>query len=143
MLASSGSAPVERGQDLGHARADRARREQHVRPLWPRPIAQRAVVLRADGQHAAQLRGGAFGARSVALGDDDEISHLEQAGLDGLHLVAHLRRLDDVLVTAGGIIPDDDVPALEAAGVSRIFGPGTTIREVAEYIRGNVRSRER
>jgi methylmalonyl-CoA mutase, C-terminal domain len=58
---------------------------------------------------------------------------------DGLHEAG----LDDVLVTAGGIIPDDDVPALEAAGVSRIFGPGTTIREVAEYIRGNVRSRER
>jgi methylmalonyl-CoA mutase C-terminal domain/subunit len=50
--------------------------------------------------------------------------------------------LDDVLVTAGGIIPDDDIPALQACGVSRVFGPGTTIRDVAEYIRGNVRQRE-
>jgi methylmalonyl-CoA mutase, C-terminal domain len=50
--------------------------------------------------------------------------------------------LDDVLVTAGGIIPDDDVPALTEAGINRVFGPGTTIREVAEYIRGNVRPRE-
>ena len=50
--------------------------------------------------------------------------------------------LDDVLVTAGGIIPDDDIPALQAAGVSRVFGPGTTIRDVAQYIRGNVRQRE-
>ncbi|MEO7118403.1 MAG: cobalamin B12-binding domain-containing protein [Candidatus Limnocylindrales bacterium] len=50
--------------------------------------------------------------------------------------------LDDVLITAGGIIPDDDVPALERAGVNRIFGPGTTIREVAEYIRGSVRPRD-
>ena len=47
--------------------------------------------------------------------------------------------MDDVLVTAGGIIPDADMAALTEAGVSRVFGPGTTIREVAEYIRGNVR----
>ena len=50
--------------------------------------------------------------------------------------------LDDVLVTAGGIIPDDDVPALREAGVSRVFGPGTTIAQVAEYIRENVRRRD-
>jgi methylmalonyl-CoA mutase C-terminal domain/subunit len=49
--------------------------------------------------------------------------------------------LDDVLVTAGGIIPDDDIPALQEAGISRVFGPGTTIREVAEFFRTNVRPR--
>ncbi|MGZ3585790.1 MAG: cobalamin B12-binding domain-containing protein [Candidatus Limnocylindrales bacterium] len=46
--------------------------------------------------------------------------------------------LQDVLVTAGGIIPDDDIPALKAAGVAEVFGPGTTIGEVAEFIRTNV-----
>ena len=50
--------------------------------------------------------------------------------------------LDDVLVTAGGILHDADIPALQTAGLSRVFGPGTTIRDVAEYIRGNVRQRE-
>jgi methylmalonyl-CoA mutase C-terminal domain/subunit len=50
------------------------------------------------------------------------------------------RGLDDVLVTAGGIIPDEDVPALRTAGVAAVFGPGTTIREVAEFIRANVRA---
>ena len=49
--------------------------------------------------------------------------------------------LDDVLVTAGGIIPDDDIPALSEAGIDRVFGPGTTIREVADYIRANARPR--
>ena len=48
---------------------------------------------------------------------------------------------DDVLITAGGIIPDDDVPALNAAGVSAVFGPGTTIASVATYLRANVRPR--
>ncbi len=43
--------------------------------------------------------------------------------------------LDDVLVTAGGIIPDVDVPALREAGVAQVFGPGTTIGEVATYLR--------
>ena len=52
------------------------------------------------------------------------------------------RGLDDVLVTAGGIIPDDDVPALVEAGVDRVFGPGTTIAEVAEYLRANARPRD-
>ena len=45
--------------------------------------------------------------------------------------------LGEVLVLAGGIIPEDDVPALLAAGIGRVFGPGTTIREVAEYVRSN------
>jgi methylmalonyl-CoA mutase, C-terminal domain len=52
------------------------------------------------------------------------------------------RGLDDVLVTAGGIIPDDDVPALSDAGVDRVFGPGTTIAEVADYLRTNARPRD-
>ena len=47
--------------------------------------------------------------------------------------------LDDVLVAAGGIIPDDDLPALREAGVAAVFGPGTTIAEVAAFIRANVR----
>ena len=50
--------------------------------------------------------------------------------------------LDDVLVTVGGIIPDDDVPALKAAGVSAVFGPGTTIASVAEFLRTNARPRD-
>jgi len=49
--------------------------------------------------------------------------------------------LDDVMVVVGGIIPDDDVEDLRKAGVSGIFGPGTTIAEVAEYLRANARPR--
>jgi methylmalonyl-CoA mutase C-terminal domain/subunit len=48
----------------------------------------------------------------------------------------------DVLVTAGGIIPDDDVPALREAGVAAVFGPGTTIATVADFFRANVRPRD-
>jgi methylmalonyl-CoA mutase C-terminal domain/subunit len=50
--------------------------------------------------------------------------------------------MDDVLVAAGGIIPDDDVPALKESGVAAVFGPGTTIREVADFLRANARPRD-
>jgi methylmalonyl-CoA mutase C-terminal domain/subunit len=45
----------------------------------------------------------------------------------------------DVLVVAGGIIPEEDRVGLEAAGISAIFGPGSTIAEIATYLRANVR----
>lgn len=46
--------------------------------------------------------------------------------------------MDDVLVVGGGIIPEEDVPALQAIGVAAIFGPGTPIGEIAEFIKANV-----
>ena len=52
------------------------------------------------------------------------------------------RGMDDVLVTAGGIIPDDDVPALKDCGVAAVFGPGTTIAQVADFLRANVGPRD-
>src|SRR4051812_26704303 len=85
---------------------------------------------------------------TAALQEDVDVvglSILSGAHMTLLPRITKLLReqgLDDVLVTAGGIIPDDDVPALEEAGVSRVFGPGTTIREVSEYIRENVHRRE-
>jgi len=50
--------------------------------------------------------------------------------------------LDDVLVVAGGIIPDDDVPALKDIGIVGIFGPGTTTEEAISFIKENVRRRK-
>lgn len=46
---------------------------------------------------------------------------------------------DDVLVIAGGIIPDDDVPALEEAGVRGVFGPGTPTQDIINFVRQEVR----
>jgi methylmalonyl-CoA mutase C-terminal domain/subunit len=52
------------------------------------------------------------------------------------------RGMGDVLVTAGGIIPDADIPELQAAGIGAVFGPGTSIGQVADYLRANVQPRE-
>ena len=45
---------------------------------------------------------------------------------------------DDVLVLAGGIIPDEDIPFLKEGGVSAVFQPGASIKDIANYIRANV-----
>jgi methylmalonyl-CoA mutase C-terminal domain/subunit len=42
--------------------------------------------------------------------------------------------LDDVLVFAGGIIPDEDIPDLKAAGIQAIFQPGTNTEDVVAFI---------
>jgi len=48
---------------------------------------------------------------------------------------------DDLLVTVGGIIPEDDIPKLEAIGVKGVFGPGTSTAEIVKFIRENVSQR--
>ena len=45
--------------------------------------------------------------------------------------------MDDVLVVAGGIIPDEDVADVKAIGVRAVFGPGTPTAQIAEFIRSN------
>ena len=42
---------------------------------------------------------------------------------------------DDVLVTGGGIIPKEDMDALQAQGMGKLFGPGTPTSELADYIK--------
>jgi methylmalonyl-CoA mutase C-terminal domain/subunit len=50
---------------------------------------------------------------------------------------------DDILVTGGGIIPKDDMAALQRQGIGRLFGPGTPTSELIEYIRSWFAERER
>ncbi len=47
--------------------------------------------------------------------------------------------ISDILVLGGGIIPEEDVPALKSAGIAEIFGPGTDTNNIASYIRENIR----
>lgn len=56
------------------------------------------------------------------------------------HLVPEILRLlaergaGDIAVFVGGIIPDDDIESLTAAGVARVFTPGTTMAEICESV---------
>jgi len=48
------------------------------------------------------------------------------------------RDATDIVVFGGGIIPDDDIPKLEALGVARIFTPGTPTHDVVDWVRERV-----
>ena len=50
------------------------------------------------------------------------------------------KEMDDVLVTGGGIIPEDDMKGLDKAGVGKLFAPGTPTTEIASYITDWVKS---
>jgi methylmalonyl-CoA mutase C-terminal domain/subunit len=43
---------------------------------------------------------------------------------------------DDVLITGGGIIPKEDMDALHAMGIGKLFGPGTPTSDLVDYIKG-------
>ena len=45
------------------------------------------------------------------------------------------KEMNDVLLTGGGIIPDDDMKALHEIGVGKLFAPGTHTNEIATYIK--------
>jgi len=80
---------------------------------------------------------------NAALQEDVQIVGLSI--LSGAHMtifprVMELMRergMDDVILFGGGIIPEDDIPKLKAAGVGAIFLPGTSTEDIIKYIREN------
>ena len=50
------------------------------------------------------------------------------------------REMNDVLLTGGGIIPEDDMKALNEMGVGKLFPPGTTTTDIAAYIKDWVKT---
>ncbi len=80
---------------------------------------------------------------SAALQEDVEFIGLSI--LSGAHTVILPRVMDllkqnemtDVRVVVGGIIPDEDLPALREMGVARVFRPGASLQEIVEYLRAN------
>ncbi|MFI5400927.1 MAG: cobalamin B12-binding domain-containing protein [SAR324 cluster bacterium] len=73
---------------------------------------------------------------------EEDVAVVGVSILSGAHqtLLPHLRRLldeagaQDIGLIAGGVIPQEDIPALERAGVARVFLSGTTVREIVDYI---------
>jgi methylmalonyl-CoA mutase C-terminal domain/subunit len=53
-----------------------------------------------------------------------------------------VRGLDDVVVFGGGIIPDDDIAELTAAGVAAVFTPGASIDEITDWLEALLDERE-
>ena len=82
---------------------------------------------------------------SAALQEDTDAIGISI--LSGAHntIVPRIRELmreenlDDVLLLVGGIIPDEDIPALKELGVSEVFQPGASTQEIVEFIRAHIR----
>jgi methylmalonyl-CoA mutase, C-terminal domain len=47
--------------------------------------------------------------------------------------------VDDILVLGGGIIPEEDVPVLKAAGIADIFTPGATTGDIIKFIKEHIK----
>ncbi len=85
---------------------------------------------------------------ATALQEDADVVGL--SSLSGVHnyffpKVMELLKekgMSDVLVVGGGIIPDEDVAPLKKAGVAQIFGPGTSTKDIVEFIQTHARQRD-
>ena len=73
---------------------------------------------------------------------EEDVDWVGVSILSGAHriLLKRLRQLldengaQDIRIMAGGVIPQEDIPELEAAGVSRVFLSGTSIAQIVDYL---------
>ncbi len=80
----------------------------------------------------------------TAMQEDVEVVGLSL--LSGAHMTLFVdvadmlkeKKMDDVLIVGGGIIPKEDVPKLRKAGIAGVFGPGTHVEEIVRFIKENV-----
>jgi methylmalonyl-CoA mutase C-terminal domain/subunit len=83
----------------------------------------------------------------VSAAEQEDVDVIGLSVLSGAHsylfpkIMELLREkgMEDVLVVGGGIIPDDDVPALKQAGIAEVFGPGTSTADIVGFIEENVK----
>ena len=82
----------------------------------------------------------------AATAIDEDVAAVGLSSLSGAHLTLFPRVVEllrereaaDIIVFGGGVIPDADVETLKAAGLAAIFGPGTSLTEIADWVRVNV-----
>ena len=77
---------------------------------------------------------------SAAMQEDADVIALSSLNnahntiFDNVLSLMNEKGLDDVLLVGGGIIPKDDIEKLEQKGVGKLFGPGTEIKNIINYI---------
>lgn len=78
----------------------------------------------------------------VRTAADEDVNVIGLSILSGAHMTIFPKVLelmgkegmDDVLLTGGGIIPEEDMEALEKMGTGKLFGPGSPTKDMIEYI---------
>ena len=82
----------------------------------------------------------------VATAIQEDVNVIGISSLAGAHMYLFPRIIelleekgaDDIPVFGGGIIPEDDIPVLQKAGIKAIFTPGSPVSETVDWIRANV-----
>ncbi len=77
----------------------------------------------------------------------EDVDALLMSILSGAHDYLFPRVMDllkekgvkDILVLGGGVIPEEDIPALQKVGVKDVFGPGTSTEDIVKYVQQNVK----
>jgi methylmalonyl-CoA mutase C-terminal domain/subunit len=76
----------------------------------------------------------------------EDVDAILMSILSGAHMaifpkvmeLLHENGVVDILVMAGGILPDEDIPAIQAMGIKGNFGPGTSMATIIDYVRSNI-----
>ena len=76
----------------------------------------------------------------------EDVDAILMSILSGAHMaifpkvmeLLHENGVEDVLVMAGGILPDEDIPAIVQMGIKGNFGPGTPMARIIDFVRSNV-----
>ena len=114
------------GHDRGAKVVARALRDAGMEVIYTGIRQTPEMIVEAAVQEDADVVG-----LSILSGAHLELFPLVTEGL-------RKKGLDDVLVIAGGIIPEDDMPALQQMGVKGVFGPGTSTQDIIGFIRQQV-----
>jgi methylmalonyl-CoA mutase C-terminal domain/subunit len=82
---------------------------------------------------------------------DEDVDVVALSLLNGAHMTAfpRVKKLleksggKEIVVVGGGIIPEEDKPRLERMGITGLFGPGSSLEEIIEHVRGRVKKERR
>lgn len=84
--------------------------------------------------------------RVAQIAQDEDVDAIALSLLNGAHrtlfpkVVKELKKkgISDVLILGGGVIPDQDRPGLQKAGIDKVFGPGTPLETIIDHVTGGV-----
>jgi methylmalonyl-CoA mutase C-terminal domain/subunit len=98
---------------------------------------------------AAALRDAGMGESIVEAAIQEDVDIIGLSILSGAHMTIFPKVLNllkkkgakDIIVTGGGIIPEEDMKKLEKKGIKKMFGPGTPTTEIVDWINKNIKAK--
>ena len=83
----------------------------------------------------------------VATAEQEDVDCIAMSMLSGSHMtlmpkVTRLlreKKMDDILVIGGGVIPSEDIPLLKQEGIAEVFRPGSVTTSFVEFVKNNIK----